>query len=223
MQTLKKLKTHVSQKYILQQFFYLTLFELIFIVKLKQILYIGQSNNQDKAGAKSLKNNTDGDTQRKQMKLRIIKNWELIAECVFCLNKEDLLEELKQADRQAYDFLELMIKQYYRINWFSHNIQSLKDDSTVEQISLSPEMLTVVDDIYKLWAQLNSSKSRVGATGIQKFDSFNDTLTKCLSDYWAFMQDCEEELGDSSPSSDNSSQRSAESNHMESESKEETE
>ena len=66
----------------------------------------------------------------------------------------------------------------YKINWFSHNIRSLKQEAQSGELKLSNDMENVVSEICKYWSNLNLhlKKTKLNITEVEKLDELYQIL-----------------------------------------------
>ena len=91
------------------------------------------------------------------------------------------MNKIQDTDTKVVELLQPIIDQYYRIDWFRHNIQCQKEENTSKELALSEEMLKVIDDIYKYGNKLNlyMSNRKSKTTKIKILEQLNEVLSKC--------------------------------------------
>ena len=124
--------------------------------------------------------------KRNLMEKNIVENWKSISECLFYLKNEEQQIEIQDIETKLFDLWKPIIDLYYKIDWFSHNIRSLKEDAQSGESELSKDMSNVVNEIVKHWNKLNSylKKTKLNITEVEKLDELNQILSKCWLDYY---------------------------------------
>ena len=146
-----------------------------------------ESNEERKSINKSTTiNKSEKKENRRLMEKNIVENWKSISECLLYLKNEDQQNEIQDIDTKLFNLLKPIIDLYYKIDWFSHNIQYLKQDAQSWELKLSKDMLNVVNEIFKHWSNLNLylNKTKLNITEVEKLDELNQILSKCWLDYY---------------------------------------
>ena len=130
-------------------------------------------------------NKNKDNTKRRLIEKNIVENWKLLSECIFYLKNEDQKNKIKDIDVQLFNLIKPIVDLYYKINWFSHNIRSLKQEAQSGELKLSNDMENVVSEICKYWSNLNLhlKKTKLNITEVEKLDELYQILWKCWSDY----------------------------------------